>query len=516
MSRFHQLYSPRARATNIEIIRAVRGATDQQQFEAADARVAAEMHPSLLAELDWMEMCTPPEGRPQCAQFVDGLFMHHLPLILSQRKVELELDEREFALEVAENVDFYRFLLSQRADIRDHIGADLWQRIEQAAAGAEQWAPQVAERIQLDTSSLVEKTMAKVLDRRWLWLMVHTAMDNCLAAGLDHVSSRTRTKYFLRQIGGQFPAIAGEPLENKQALDAFVSELRGLADIADRCGVLRLSELARGLAERCTGLDLDQISTFAGERAGGFGACGSCAMMFGSTALVAFDQDCPVGLPTTDGLICLPVDFNLSLCPFCGEPQRAELPSLFFSEPHKEIVYNVPQAGHPTPEAAFEVHRDALVAMRTAYMSQCDETKAAGFEAASERRAADSAEFLIAAQIGAVPNTQECCLVRAPNGAGLLVDPGSGALIAMSRAEIHSHFRDMPEALAPSHPLGSGQGWSALQAIAVGNYDYACGALGALVQRQDHAGVVNRVLANACLSQGDRQGALRALGVSGD
>lgn len=515
MSRFEPIYSPRARSTNIELIRAVRGAQNQEEFEAADARIAAEMHPSLLAELDWMEMCTPPEGRPECAEFLDGLFMHHLPLILSQRKSELLLEDDEFALEVAENVDFYRFLLEQRPDAQDALGADLWSRITEVAAQAESWAPQVAERIQTTAELQVEHLMGPLLDRRWLWLLVHTAMDNCLAAGMDHVSSRPRTKYFLRQIGGQFPAIAGGGLESAEDLTAFTAELRALADEADRCGVLRFSTLVRGIADACEGLDLAAIEGFCGERAGGFGACGTCAMMFGGTAIVSLDCYSPAVLASGDGLVCLPLSFNLTACPFCGAPQRADLPSLFFSSPRSQVFYNVPTAGQATPADAVAAHRETLLAMRNAYLGQVDPKFAKEFVAAKEVQTHTTADWLMAMQVGSTQSASDYCVVQSERGAGLLLDPGSGALIGLSRTELSARLQNGQPQLAAEHPLASGPGKTAMDALSEGNLDYACGALGALMQSQPHAGVVARVLASVCLTLGDREAAARALGVNG-
>ena len=49
------LYPPRERALNVALIRAVVYAQDEAAFDAALSGFSEQFHPSVIAELDWME-----------------------------------------------------------------------------------------------------------------------------------------------------------------------------------------------------------------------------------------------------------------------------------------------------------------------------------------------------------------------------------------------------------------------------------------------------------------------------
>ena len=55
------LYPPRVRDINITLIKGIRDANSQSTFDNADAQIARNLHPSLFAELDFMEMSMPPD-----------------------------------------------------------------------------------------------------------------------------------------------------------------------------------------------------------------------------------------------------------------------------------------------------------------------------------------------------------------------------------------------------------------------------------------------------------------------
>jgi len=196
MSSFSGLYPPRDRSTNIELIKNLRAAHTQEEFEAADERIAMGLHPSLLAELDWMEMTMPAHQRTDGERFVDVLFFHHLPAIMSQRKIEFDLSEEDLRWEISANIDFYKNLVRDEERPLDALGDELSQRIHNCLQSVEPDIEGVISRMCQAERPRIFEVFSGVEDQNWILLMVDVEIRNALARSLDHLTSRIQTKQF--------------------------------------------------------------------------------------------------------------------------------------------------------------------------------------------------------------------------------------------------------------------------------------------------------------------------------
>ena len=87
-------------------------------------------------------------------------------------------------------------------------------------------------------------------------------------------------------------------------------------------------------------------------------------MMYASTAICAFDPTCPGLFESDTNRINLPLAFNVSVCPFCGEQSRDEAPSLFYAPHRNLVIYVYPRLGQYSEEEARQVHRPVVQALR--------------------------------------------------------------------------------------------------------------------------------------------------------
>jgi hypothetical protein len=94
------LYSPRERQWNIDLIRTVVFAPDRASSEAGRTEFARNLHPSLFAELDWMERTIPEPQRERAAEIVDDLFLDTLAKNIASRHSQFDLDEALLAMEL--------------------------------------------------------------------------------------------------------------------------------------------------------------------------------------------------------------------------------------------------------------------------------------------------------------------------------------------------------------------------------------------------------------------------------
>lgn len=518
MSSFPGLYPPRDRSTNIELIKSLRAAHTQEEFEAADERIATGLHPSLLAELDWMEMTMPTQQRTDGARLVDGLFLHYLPTIMSQRKIEFDLSEEDLRWEISANIDFYRNLVRDEERPLDALGDELSQRIQNCLQNIEPDIDGVISRMCQTERPRIVRAFSGVEDPNWILLMADVEIQNALAKSLDHVTSRIQTKQFMRHIGGQFPSIEIPSIESNEDLQLLLDRLGSLEALARKFSVYRLVAVCRVLREMLVSADVSRLNVFGGELAAGYGTCGTCSMMYASSAIVSYDPACPRLFEGEDDRIYFPIDFNVSVCLFCGEETRANVPSMFYSPKRNQVIYSYPRLGQFSETGARDVHRPAISALRERYIDRISDEEAAKFEAASEEFTYSALEFLAAIQMGTtVKEEHVSVLVRFHDGSGVIVDPTKGATIGLTRTEMKNQWAvdravDLDTALKGEGIGGGPLLKDAMEAFAAGQYERSRDILEELHKKYPGDEVVRKNLAVAYVTLGDKESARRVLG----
>jgi|GEM_PF-6108149 len=516
MSAFPELYPPRDRATNIALIKNLLEARSQEEFETADKRIAKKLHPSLLAELDWMEMTMPAPQQEEGAHLVDGLFLHHLPAIMAQRRVEFDLPEAELRWEVAANIGFYQKLIQEGRHLREGLGDGVSRRIGDCLQGLEPDVDGVMSRLAQAERPRIHREFSGVEDPDWIPTMVDVEIRNAMAKALDHVSSRMQAKHFLRTIGGRVPDMEIPSIQSEADLNLLLERLGSLEAVAREFSVHQLAAVCTVLRELLAGLDVSRLTGFGGELAAGYGPCGTCAMMYASSAMVSYDPTCPRLFEGEDEQIYLPIDFNVSVCPFCGAEARAEAPSMFYSPRRNLVIYNCPRLGQFSEAQAREVHRPMLVALRQRYLDRISDAEAARFEDANEEFTYSAAEFLMAIQMGTTVREEHVYnLVRFHEGRGLIVDPTKGVMIGLTSAEMDRQWDatrtvDLDTVVAE---MGKGPAMKeAMAAFAAGQYERCRDSLEALLQRHPEDTYIRRNLAAVYVTLGDKESAKRVLG----
>jgi hypothetical protein len=512
------LYPSRDRATNVQLIKNLRAATNQEAFEAADKEIAMALHPSLLAELDWMEMTMPAHQRTAGASFVDGLFVHHLAAIMSQRKVDFDLSEEELRWEISANINFYKNLVSDEQRPLDVLGEQLSKRIQDCLESLEPDMAGAIARICDAERHRINSEFAGVQDPDWIMLMIDVEIKNALAISLDHVSSRMQTKQFMRAVGGQFPRIEVPSIESEDDLQLLLKKLKDLEDYARKFSVCRLAAICLVLRELFAGTDVSAFKGFGGEIAVGYGHCGNCSMMYASRAIVSYDPTCPGLFRGKDGQINFSTNFNVSVCPFCGDQQRAETPSMFYLPQRNQVIYNFPRLGQFSEDKAREVHRPVLSAIRERYLARISADEVVKFEAANEEVTYSAAEFLIAIQMGTTVKEEHVYnVVRLINGSGLIMDPTKGVIIELTPAEMRDHWRSAgpmttntaaKEEDARGGPLMK----DAMDAFDARDYERSRDILEKLHQTHPDDQVVRKNLAVVYVALGDKESARRVVG----
>ena len=218
MSSFSTLYPARNRQQNIDLINGLRFVRNQQEFELADKKITAELHPSLFAELDWMEMTMPYQQRRDGARLVDEIFIYHLREIISQRHIEFDLSPKELEFEISSNIDFYQNLLVDEQRPVEVLSNELSQKIRDCVKTVQPDIDEIMSTMCQSESPRILRTFMGVKDQNWLLLMIQVEFKNVLAQSLDHVASRMKTKQFLRKIGGQFPQLQIPSIESDKDL----------------------------------------------------------------------------------------------------------------------------------------------------------------------------------------------------------------------------------------------------------------------------------------------------------
>lgn len=518
MSSFPGLYPPRVRSTNIELIKSLRAAHTQEEFEAADERIAMGLHPSLLAELDWMEMTMPAHQRTDGERFVDGLFFHHLPAVMSQRKIEFDLSEEDLRWEISANIDFYKNLVRDEERPLDALGDELSQRIHNCLQSIEPDIEGVISRMCQAERPRIFEAFSGVEDQNWILLMVDVEIRNALARSLDHLTSRIQTKQFMRHIGGQFPSIEIPSIESNEDLQLLLDRLGSLEALARKFSVYRLVAVCSILREVFVGADASRLNVFSGELATGYGPCGNCSMMYASSAIVSYDPTCPRLFEGEDDRIFLPIDFNVSVCPFCGEEARAESPSMYYSPKRNQVIYNYPRLGQFSEKEARDVHRPVISTLRERYIDRISAEEAAKFETASEEFTYSAAEFLVAIQMGTTVKEEHVYnIVRFIDGSGVILDQTKGAIISLTRTEMRNQWAaaraiDLDTAVKNEGIGGGPLMKDAMEAFAAGQYERSRDILEELHKKHLGDEVIRKNLAVAYVTLGDKESAKKVLG----
>lgn len=519
MSSSHDLYPSRDRSTNVELIRNLLAAHNQEEYEAADARVAVGLHPSLFAELDWMEMSVRPQDQVGAIRLVDGLFVHHLPAIMSQRKVEFDLLGEDLQWELSANHGFYEVLLRDAKRPLDELGSQLSQRIRDCLKCLEPDTAAAISAIRRSERSRIVADFSTVEDPNWILPMVSVEIENAFATALDHIASRMQTKQFMRHIGGRFPNMGITSVDSNADLQSLLDSLGDLEARAREFSICRLAAVCSVIHEVLVGMDASRLNAYSGELASGYGPCGNCSMMYASSALASYDPSCPRLFESEGGRITVPLDFNVSVCPFCGNQSRANTPAMFYSPRRNQIIYNYPRLGQHTEEEARETCRPMISALREQYLRRLGGVEAERFQAATEESTYSFTDFLWAIQIGTTAKEEHVYnVVRLGDGSGLIVDATKGVIIALTPTEmvgLGEEAHDLATVLAAQKNEGAESGptlGEAMEAFAAGRYERSRDMLEELHKRYPRDQVIRRNLATAYVTLGDKESARRVLG----
>lgn len=519
MTPFSGLYPPRNRSTNIALIKSLLAAHTQKEFKVADEKIRINLHPSLFSELDWMEMTMPIQDREVGISLVDGLFANHLSEIILQRKVEFDLSEEDLYWEIATNVAFYRNFVYDEECIFDVLGDELSQRIRNCLQNIDLDVNEVVFRLCQSEQDKILQAFSGVEDQQWILFMVDVEIKNALAKSLDHITSRMQTKQFIRYLGGQFPIIKISSIRSQKDLQLLQDQLISLETLAREFSVYQLSAVCSVLRELVIGMDVTKLNAFSGRLAEGYGHCGKCSMMYASTAIVSLDTTCPKLFEDEDYTIFLPLDFNVSICPFCGYEQREEAPSMFYSPNRNQVIYNFPRLGQFSKKEARDVHRQTISDIRQEYINRISDKKAEKFEMASEELTYSTAEFLMAIQMGTTVKEEHIfLLLRFYDGSGLISDPTKGANICLTHNE-------MDDLWAPCRAVNLDEAFEdrvdvdnlrsllqdAIEAFSARKYELSCDILEELYKKYPGDEFVRKNLAVAYVTLGDKESARKVL-----
>ncbi len=512
------LYPRRERATNVALIKALLAADSDESFARADLAAGSALHPSLLAEMDWMEATMPDRRRDAGRRFVDGFFMQHLPTILAQRRAEFELDDEDLRPEVAESIDFYRGALADDRRPLHALGNELSERISAIAATVSGPIVDGVDRRLAALQPAIDDLFADVRDPDWVPLLVQRELRNALAWTLDHPATRMRAQSWMRGPGANLFTRDWPSVATINGLDRLVANMREVEGSASSVHLFDIAALCRAIGDSLARTTASAFDRFDGELCMGYGNCGRCAMMYASTAICCFDPTCPGLFETGTYTIQLPLAFNVSVCTFCGEQSRDEAPSLFYAPHRDQVIYLFPRLGQFSEEEARQVHRPSVQALRERLIVRLGRDAAARFEAAGEEITYSAATFLLAVQMGTtVQEYHAYILCRLFDGTGLVVDPAKGVMLDLTPAELASRWASAlpPPAMerdsAAASPDGSGGLAEAMQAFAAGDAARARDILAPIFRANPGDEIISKNFAAALLTLGDREAARRVL-----
>lgn len=510
-------YVPRERERNVQLIKNLRFAESKAAFEEVDENLSRDMHPSLLAELDWMEMTMPPEQRDDGARFVDDLFFHHLSALIQQRKVDFELPDAALKLDISANYDFYKNLLDDEYKPLNVLRPVLNQRIESLVSSEQPKIDEVVQRIIDEEKPAIIESFSGIEDRDWLLLITDAIIKNTLARSLDHLTSRYKTKQFIRKAGGQFPSMEILALNTRDDFKNLLSKLLGLASFAKKHGIYRLTAVCMIMHDLFKNMPLTKTPVFQGELGAGYGHCNRCSMMYASWAIISFDPTCPGLFQGERNIINLSLDFNIVHCPFCGEEERVESPSMFYSPGRNQVIYNFPLLGQFSRDEARQAHRTVIVAIRERYMQRINENELMKFKAATEEFTYGSTEFLYAIQMGTTVKEEHVALiVQTMDGSGFISDTTKGVLIGLTKSEMRQEWASarsvpMDKALEGNALGGGAKIKAAMKSYADGNHQKAIEILSGLLKDSPDDKVVKNNLAAVYIRLGQKENAKKIM-----
>jgi len=440
-----EMYPPRDRATNIDLIRALLHASDESAFDAAMADLGNSLHPSLLAELDWRERSMPPEQRQQASEFADVVFLASLAQIVSARRSEFVAAPEELEAEIHGHRRFYEYLLEQRPDVLDALDRDFNDMVRAQLA-----EPSRAEEVLRARRSKIRAELAplaeSVEDPEQLRMVINAMAYNAVALALDHVSARLDTKRFLARIGDSMPTILPEDIRDKADINESVDRIYGLADEAARCAAFDLTAAFAAMADVLGTVEVTSLGGCSGEQVYGAGPCGRCSMFFAGTVISIVDPTCPYLTERDDGSIDLGL-FNVTSCPFCGYEARVDTVCLFHSPKRAQVIYNVPALGQFTPSEAIEAHRDTVEDLRRRYRNRLSAEEAECFDRAAEEITHSMPDFLLTVQMGTTAEEDHAyLLIGTADGHGLIADPAKKAQIVLTPDEYLERSAQSPAA----------------------------------------------------------------------
>ena len=510
------LYPPRRRTENIELIRAVLAATSEAAFDAADAAIAASLHPSLFAELDWMERTVPPEQRERAGSMADGMFLQHLPALIAMRRTEFDLPDAALALEVHSHPAFYSAVLQKWPAEATALGPEVLDRIRGHLGAGRTDAGELAAQWQAVARSGVQRLLADVTDPDWLLVLVDVEATNAMAEALDHLSSRLDAKALVRSWGMQYSRVHPAAPSDTADTAGIADRLRSMAEDAQHHRLPWLAGRYRALMEAVEAVDPGSLTDYFGERLEGFGNCGSCSMLFASSPVVSLDPTCPGVFEADSGVVRIGRNLNVARCPFCGTEARIDAPSMYYSPRSNLVLYNVPARGFSEPEA-LEVHRPVIEAIRERYLARVTPAEAQAFEGAREEITYSMIDFLTAIQMGTTAREEHVAnLVRFADGSGQLVDNTKGVLIDLTPQEVAERWAeaaDVDTAVAVrDEGLGGGAAIkAAMQAYAARDFAAARRILEQYLAAHPEDIVARKNLAVLHVAAGDRDAARRLL-----
>lgn len=508
------IYALRSRDENIALIRALRAARDEQAFLAASRAASASMHPSLLSELDWMEISMPEAQREAGGRFVDGFFAHHLRDIFAVRSVAFEQPDEVLAEDVAENLGFYRTAADDPSRPLEGLGDALALRIHAIIDRTGHPPDDALTRRGGAMPPAAADLLSSSTDGAWIALRMIAILENQLLMTLAHPPTRPRAKHWLRSVGGSLPIAALDDLTSPDGVTRAVTHLEGMARSTERAALYDLAACCDALASTLGAAAPTGFSGYEGQLGLGKGSCRRCAMHFASTTVVATRAAADGADHGRRDTITVPVDFNVATCVFCGEEARIDAPALFHAVERDLVIYNMPRLGQWSEEEARDVHHEYLGRVRDDYVSRLDDGERQRFARAREEVTFNIVDFLRCIQMGTTVREEHVWnLVRLADGTGLTVDPTKGVLIPLTKGEIDALWTSQPS-LASDVSKGVVAGnpiQESLSAFEAGDFARARDLLAPAYQHNPADAVCRQNLATALYKLGDMAGARRVL-----
>jgi len=443
------IYTPRKRQENVAVIRDLMQVSDEQGFRVAMERFGQNYHPSLFSELDYVERRILEEKqRASVRKLNDELYLRHLDKIFYLRRGEIPKDDKRLVLEVAENMEFYHYLMEERPYLLKQLSDEQANKIQTLLKSDKQLENQ-SEALKdyysdyhIKTQYLYEN-LRLIRDRQRIARIISTSLINTMLYHLDKLSSRLRAREFLYQGKIPFPFVIPSRLSNKQELEGlkdFLLELKGKAAQWRLTFLEKSCEASFAFLQRFPILDLKE---FEGSYMEGVGPCARCSMHFASTALVCLDSTCQFLGEWGDEWIYIPANLNYIACPFCGEKAVVEAPAMFHSFERNQIIYCIPPQWRNKPNEAGEGFKGIFKSIREVYKSRLSSKEASVFDKSSELLTYGWSEFIYAIQMGEVDNVaHSAVVVQLDDKSGLLIDILNKVLIGIAPEKMDKYLYD--------------------------------------------------------------------------